>query len=201
MDPTQQPRGNFVAFMNRDKQAGDNKPAFDGRIAKPGADDEQRCALWSFEYTDKETGEILIGFNGRADGINTKAEAIDQIMGLLSAKSTGDVIELAGKLKLAPHQIVLFTNKKKAEASDKDRPNFYGFHNPGDGSPVVSISAWARKDRNEHAMLSGSTQYPIPGKSVAEQQAADAEVQRMVESGKVTRGMPKAKSDGKGGRS
>lgn len=200
MDQRQQTRGNFVAFMNRDKQAGDNKPAFDGRIAKPGADDEQRCALWSFEYTDKATGEVLMGFNGRADGINTKAEAIDQITALLGAKSTAEVIELAGNLKLAPHQIVLFTNKKKAEGAGKDRPNFYGVYNPGDGSPVVSISAWARKDRNQHAMLSGGTQYPIPGKSIADQQDMDAEVERMVESGEISRGMPKAKKEGRGGR-
>jgi hypothetical protein len=31
-----QPHGNFIAFINRSKQPGDNQPMFDGRIAIPG---------------------------------------------------------------------------------------------------------------------------------------------------------------------
>ena len=37
MDPTQQQRGDFVAFLNRNKQPGDRRPMFEGRIAKPGS--------------------------------------------------------------------------------------------------------------------------------------------------------------------
>ena len=37
------PRGDFVAFMNRDKQPGDSRPAFEGRIAKPGTEEYSTC--------------------------------------------------------------------------------------------------------------------------------------------------------------
>lgn len=199
MDQTQHPRGDFAAFLNRDKQPGDNKPIFDGRIAKPGTEDEQRVALWAFEYTDKKTGEVRTGFNGTAGAIVTTAAPMDQIASLLKQAPAADVIEMPGNLKLAPRQVVLFANPSKDDAPEKKRPDFYGYFNPGDGSPVVSISAWMGKDRYDHAKLSGATQYPTPGKSVAEQQAAAPELAELVASGQVSKGMPKAKG-GRGGR-
>jgi hypothetical protein len=44
-----QPKGNFVAFLNRDKRAYDNQPMFiGGHIAKPGVKDELPLTLWAF---------------------------------------------------------------------------------------------------------------------------------------------------------
>ncbi len=192
-------RGNFVAFLNRDKEPGDNKPIFDGRLARPGTEDAQRFALWPFEYTDKKTGEVHTGFNGQVSAIATTAAPMDQIAALLKQAPADAVVEMPGNLNLAPRQLVLFANPSKADAPDKKRPDLYGYFNPGDGTPIISISAWMGKDRYEHAMLSGATQYPMPGKTVAEQQAAAPDLADLMATGQVSKGMPKAKG-GTGGR-
>lgn len=41
----QQQYGNFIAFKNRSKEQGDNKPTFDGRLAVPGSQDETSDGL------------------------------------------------------------------------------------------------------------------------------------------------------------
>ena len=51
----QQQHGNFIAFMNRSKEPGDNKPTFDGRMAVPGGE-ELRFALWAHEFKKPEVG-------------------------------------------------------------------------------------------------------------------------------------------------
>jgi hypothetical protein len=56
-------------------------------------------------------------------------------------------------------------DKGAAPAPEKNRPDYWGAYNPGNGEPVVRISAWAKKDRNQHAMLGGATSYPLPGKT------------------------------------
>ena len=72
-----------------------------------------------------------------------------------------------------------------------------GAYNPGDGSPVVRLSVWAKKDRNQNPMLAGATSYPLPGKSEAEMQDATT-VKDLLETAAVTQGMPaKPKSKSK----
>lgn len=199
MDQTnQQPRGNFIAFINRDKKQGDNRPAFDGRIATPGSEDERRHALWAHEYTNPKTGEMQIMFNGQAGNVATSASALDQIASLAVAGNDPQEA-VVGNLNLAAGQIVMFPNGFKADAPEKDRPDYWGAYNPGNGEPVVRISAWAKKDRSGHAMLAGATSYPIPGKSEAAMQDAQPDLGQLVEQGVVTKGMPK-KAAGKGGR-
>lgn len=198
MDQTNQPRGNFIAFINRDKQPGDKRPAFDGRIAIPGSEDERRHALWAHEYTNPKTGETLVMFNGQAGNVATSASALDQIASL-AATATARQDAVVGNLSLAAGQIVMFPNGFKDEAPEKDRPDYWGAYNPGNGEPVVRISAWAKKDRSQHVMLAGATSYPIPGKSEVEQQDAQPDLAHLVEQGVVTKGMPK-KSAGRSGR-
>ena len=53
----------------------------------------------------------------------------------------------------------------------------------------MRLSVWAKKDRNQNAMLAGSTSYPIPGKSEPQMQDA-APVKDLLDSGAVTKGMP-----------
>src|SRR5690606_30663790 len=67
-------------------------------------------------------------------------------------------------------QVVLFPNRFKEDAPEKDRPDYWGAYNPGDGSTIVRVSAWMTKDRYKNAMLRGATSYPIPGKSEADMQ-------------------------------
>jgi hypothetical protein len=103
-------------------------------------------------------------------------DAAEQLAALakpLARQSRADAATLdLGNLKIADRQMVLFPNGFKAEAPDKDRPDYWGGYNPGDGTPIIRVSAWLKKDRNNHAYLSGKTQYPIPGKSELEQQDA-----------------------------
>ncbi len=192
----QQPRGDFVAFMNRDKQPGDNRPAFEGRISKPGSEEKHDITLWAHEYTDPKTGEIKVMFNGQADAIARNAAAGEQIA-MLVKQSDGAKDAAMGGLTLAPRQVVLFPNGFKDAAPEKQRPDYWGAYNPGDGSPIVRSSVWLKKDRSGRAFLSGATSYPLPGKSEAEQQAAERGLHDLIEAGSVSKGMPK-KARGRG---
>jgi hypothetical protein len=193
-----QTHGNFIAFMNRNKQPGDDKPTFDGRLAIPGVEDERRFALWAHEYKNPKTGEMQIMFNGQTDAVIAGATAMEQVAALIKTVPAGQGEATIGNLKLAPRQLVLFPNGFKAEAPEKDRPDYWGAYNPGNGEPIVRISAWTKKDRNQHAMLGGATSYPIPGKSEAQQQDAAPNLKDLVESGAVSQGMPVRKGKGRG---
>lgn len=199
MDQTQQPRGDFVAFMTRDKQPGDKRPAFEGRIAKPGTEDKHEMALWAHEYTDPKTGEVKVMFNGSADAVPAGAPAAEQIAALVKLAPEGGVATL-NNLSIAARQIVLFPNGFKDDVPGKDRPDYWGAYNPGDGTPLVRISVWAKADRNGRAYLSGVTQYPTLGRSEADMQKVDDGLAELLERGDVTQGMPD-KGKKRGGRS
>lgn len=192
---TPQPHGNFVAFLVRDKEPGDRKPTFDGRLAIPDVDGEHAFALWAHEYADPKTGEVRIMFNGRTDAVSPTAAPIDQIAALLKGDDSQQ--QSMGNISLAARQLVLFSNRFKAEAPEKDRPDYYGAYNPGNGQPVVRISAWLRKDRYQNAMMAGATSYPLPGKSEAEQQEVTPTIEELEAKGAISRGMAdKAKKRG-----
>jgi len=181
-------KGNFVAYMNRSKQAGDNKPAFTGRIETPGTKTEHRMALWSHEYTDPKTGEQRIAFNGRTQVSAYTDAPLGQIASIAKAASSGTILQ--GSLEIARGHIVMFENNAKDEPSKsgKERPDYYGYYNPHDGGPVVQIGAWARKDNYKNPMLSGATSYkPIDPEQ--DQAAASKEVDAMVKDGTVTKGV------------
>lgn len=167
----QQPRGNFVAFLNRDKQPGDNKPAFDGRLSLPGHDTQLPFPLWAHEYKDPKTGEVKIMFNGRIDAVSPTDAPLDQVATLLKEDGANPEATYSN-LQLKARQLVLFPNGFKAEAPEKQRPDYWGAFNPGNNAPVVRLSVWLRKDRYQNALLTGATSYPLPGKSEVEQQDA-----------------------------
>ena len=171
MDPTSQPRGDFVAFLNRDKQPGDNRPIFEGRIAKPGSDEKHPLTLWAHEYADPKTGEVKTMYSGTIGAISPDADPAAQIAALTRAGSPAE--QTLGNLTLRPRQVVLFPNGFKADAPEKERPDLWGAANFGDGSPIVRNSVWLRRTRTGEVMMSGATSYPIPGKSEAEMQAAE----------------------------
>lgn len=200
MAPTDtQTHGNFVAFLARHKQPGDKKPVFEGRLKLPDADNELTFALWGHEYADPKTGEEQTMFNGRSDAIASNAEPLQQVAALLKSEDGFDTVAL-GNLELQARQLVLFPNRFKAAAPEKQRPDYWGAYNPGNGQPIVRISAWLRKDRYNNAMMTGATSYPLPGKSEAEQQDATPSIEQLEAAGQISRGMPdKAKKRG-GGR-
>lgn len=203
MDPQptiDQPRGDFVAFMSRDKQPGDNRPVFDGRLTLPGTEISRSFALWSHDYADPATGEARIMFTGQADAVATSATPMEQVASL--QRDTGASAEPAAisKLSLRARQLVLFPNKFKDEAPKvgeeaKNRPDYWGAFNPADGSPVIRISVWMRKDRNGRAMLSGATSYPLPGRTEAQLQADEALLEQQAANGLA------AKASGRGRKS
>lgn len=197
MEHTNQPRGDFVAFLNRDKQPGDNRPIFEGRLAKPGSDEKHPLTLWAHAYADKTSGEVKTMYTGTIGAISPDADPAAQIAALTRTADTTE--QNLGNLSLRPRQVVLFPNGFKDEAPDKDRPDLWGGLNFGDGSPVVRASVWLKKTRNGEAMLAGATSYPIPGKSEAEMQAGEPELKDLIERGEVSKGMPDKKK-GRGGR-
>lgn len=179
--------GNFIAYMNRNKEPGDNKPTFDGKLSLPGTEGEQTFALWAHEYKDPKTGEVKIMFNGRADAVSPTDEPMVQVAALMSGDAEKATL---GNLSLTARQLVLFPNRFKAEAPEKERPDYWGAYNPGNGQPVVRISAWLRKDRYQNAMVSGATSHPLPGKSEVEQQDFGPTLGDLQRQGVVTQGMP-----------
>lgn len=191
-----QPRGDFVAFLNRDKQPGDRRPIFEGRIAKPGADDKHSLTLWAHEYSDPKTGEIKTMYSGTIGAVSPDAAPVEQVAALLRADAAEQSV---GNLTLRPRQVVIFPNGFKDDAPDKKRPDLWGAVNFGDGSPVARCSVWFGKTRNGGAMLSGATQYPIPGKSEADMQRADDGLADLLERGAVTKGLTDKKRT-RGGR-
>lgn len=193
--PAQQPRGDFVAYLNKAKQPGDKQPAFEGHITKPGSDNKHTLTLWAHEYTDPKTGEVKVMFNGTAEAYARNSPPVDQINALVRESTDTSEQSLSG-ITLGPRQVVLFPSKFKDEAPNKDRPSYWGAYNPGDGTPIVRSSVWLKTDRYGRAYLSGATSYPLPGKSEAEMQAAEAGLGELIESGKVAKGMPK-KSKGR----
>lgn len=194
-----QPRGDLVAFLNRDKQPGDNRPMFEGHICKPGSEEKHPLSLWAHEFTDARTGEVKVMYSGTIGAIAAGSAPADQIAALLKGAPGGDAEATLSGLTLKPRQVVLFPNGFKAEAPDKARPDLWGAAHFGDGSPVVRNSVWLKTTRNGQAMLSGTTQVPLPGKSEPEQQAAAAELETLIAAGQVSRGMPE-KRKARGGR-
>lgn len=175
MDQPTQRHSNFVAFLNRTKQPGDKRPMFvDGKIAKPGQTDEYPLSLWAFEYTDKTTGEALLGFGGELGNVSSDAEAATQLQALMTTQAaSGGIIEHAG-LTLKPGQVIAFVNKPKPDGKPNQKTH-YGYVNFGDGTPMAEVSIWLGKDRYGRAMLSGNTQFPQPAKDKALQPSPLAE--------------------------
>lgn len=194
MDQSKPPRGNFFAFLNRDKEPGDKLPAFvNGRIAKPGDKEEYAFALWPFEYTHKATGELRTGFSGRMGELPIDADAHQQIEAAARGKASAPAIEGPGNLKLDPGVVVLFVSTPK-DGSAADKPkDYYGYANFGDGSSYVDLSVWVSKDRYGKAMISGNSQYPL------DKQSDQPTIEALVDEGRIARGMPD-KRKGRGGR-
>lgn len=88
----------------------------------------------------------------------------------------------------------------KAEAPDKDRPDYWGPMNFGDGTPVVRASVWL-KQKDGRPYVAGSTSFPIPGRTEREQQGAVPVLKDLLDSGAVSQGMPAERKSRRGGSS
>ena len=172
MDQTQQAKGNFVGFTNRYKQKGDKRPNFDGRIAIPGTEREFRMALWAGQ---DRNGAVM--FSGRTADISTSDSALEQIEAMAGVGSDAKTLEENG-IKLEPGHLVVFKNSFKDEANP-GRPDYYGRWNPGTGDKLVNVSVWARTSKFKQAMLTGQTQYALPGKDLSEAAELSADEQHL----------------------
>lgn len=196
-----QARGNFIAFLLREKEPGDKRPMFEGRLSLPNDPKvEYGFPLFAHEYTDPKTGEVMTMFNGGTDPVSLNAAPMDQIAALLKGADATTALASVGNLQLRPRQLVLFPNRFKDEAPEKERPDYWGAYNHGNDQPVLRIGAWLRKDRYGRAMFGGSTSYPLPGKNEAEQQDAAPTIGELEAQGMVTRGMPEKAKKRSAGR-
>lgn len=158
------PRGNLIGFLNSAKQPGDSKPVFQGKLSLPGSPSERGFALWA--YTSEKSGDTVL--SGRAT--NAATEQVKDLIHAKPDKTADTIISIAQKdggkgLEIAPHALLLFSNKQKDKEgadSEKVRPDYWGYYNPGNGEALQRIAAWAKTDRNGAAMLTGSLQKEEP---------------------------------------
>lgn len=170
--------GNFIVYTNREKQSGDRRPAFQGKISEPGSDRAFAVALWASRDVK---GNVVM--TGRTSIIAASDDAEQQLEALAAAGEPSEAIEENG-LKLEASQIVLFKNGFK-DAEHTKRPDMWGRWNPGNGERLVAVSAWLRKDRYERAMLAGQSSYPQPGVEAAKEESTPT-LEAVIASGQVT---------------
>lgn len=144
--------GRFIAFLNSRKQAGDNKPAFEGKLTLPEETDERRAVLWA--HTTKTGNTLLAGKVGRS-----ASEQIDALVRPPQETGEPEEDEADGKeLDVAPDEILLFKNDRK----DGKQPDYWGYYNPGSDAPLMRLAVWAKNDAGGKAMLSGSVKVYEP---------------------------------------
>ena len=170
-------RGNFIAWYDRSREPGSNQPHFTGRLSIPGREDEHELGVWTGKDRLKRPY-----FYGSIDGLPVTGDALAQVDQLASEEDlTAEAMDAGYNIKLAPRQFVMFANRFREpnpadtpeDAAKRARQNhFWGRLNPGDGSPVVALAMWVKQDRNQKPMLTGSTEYPRPGRDsqVSEQE-------------------------------
>lgn len=151
-------RGNFVAYVNRSKQAGDRRPDFQGKVSIPGQDREFSCSLWASR--DKNGRTI---FTGRTSVTAHTDDIEQQIESMVAATEAGLSAQSENNLTLNADQIVLFTNAYKDDAHP-ERPAYWGRWNPGKGEKLVAISIWPTTDRYGRVVLGGASTHPQPGR-------------------------------------
>jgi hypothetical protein len=175
-------KGNFIVRINRTKQPGDKRPLFQGHIVNPATGQEYAVALWG--STDKNGNAA---FHGRANPYATNAEAVAQIGQLIAADAPAHPPLEDNGMTLDAQQVVLFTNRYK-DAEHPNRPDFWGRWNPGNGQPLVAVSAWSHKDRYQRPLIAGQTALPQKAVDVAKDEATPESLDELIEAGTVTKG-------------
>lgn len=159
------PKGKFRAYLNRKKMPGDNLPGFTGELNLPKTTAGRPVALWVSQ--SQNTGEIVI--SGRAG-----ESAGDQIANMTMPANARDpdrslaILNRDGStgLELDPHQVMLFANKSKS-ADNPDRPDYYGFYNPGGSEKLQRLAIWSELDRNGNAKLTGYVEEYDPERALS----------------------------------
>jgi hypothetical protein len=164
MDNEPRRQGRLVAFLNADKQPGDQRPAFNGEISLPEDPIERHLVLWA--HATKKGHTLLAG--------RVSKSAMEQIEALTrpSPERAEDLIEQAqtdGKqLAVDINEILMFENTRKTPEQAK-APDYWGYFNPGNGEPLMRVTAWAKTDSHGKAMLSGAVDVHEPAHELKKQ--------------------------------
>jgi hypothetical protein len=173
----QQVKGNFTANMIKagESRYGKRRPNVRGFISVPGTERLQPVSLWTNEYADKQTGEMLMGMNGNVDGVSRSDSAMDQLRAHARGASGPTILvdRIKGKepIELEDGKIVIFQSKHKdgqqKAANGNLRSDFYGYWN--NSGQLVEIGVWLHKKNDlSQAFLGGATQFPLPGKEATQ---------------------------------
>lgn len=164
--------GNIIAYTNLKKKQGDKLPGFTGKLTLPESTAERGVSLWP--NVSKRTGHIVISGRVRADA-NDQIALMATDAPKIDADQVIEIMQTDGNaLRVEPNSLVMFQNKSKAQ--NPNRPDMYGFLNPGKGQPLMRMSVWSRVDRNGNAYLSGSVQKHEPRPEKGLEEGPDASV-------------------------
>lgn len=155
--------GRLIAYMTPNYQPGSKSPAFKGTISLLAESEKRSIALWP--HVSSNTGKTFL--TGRA-----AANAADQIDALTNPVKDEDVIKQAlstgSQFAVDANEIVLFKNQHKSP-EHPNRPDYYGYFNPGNGEDLRRLDVWAKPDKFGKAMLSG----PVKPNSQSKTQEQD----------------------------
>ena len=148
--------GRLLAFLNAQKTPGDNRPAFEGRLSLPDDANERQVALWA--HTTKAGATMFAG--------RISKSATEQIQDLMRAPREADdpqleAAESDGKVRVDAHEVLLFSNTRKAPENGK-QPDYWGYCNPGDDAPRMRLAVWTQTTAQGKAMLTGSVKVDEP---------------------------------------
>ena len=151
--------GRMIAFLNAQKEAGDSKPAFEGRVSLPQDPNERRVVLWA--HTTKKGRTMLAG------RVSKSAAAQIEELARPAREPDDSLIDQAQtdgrQFAVDAQEMLLFANARKGP-EQSSHPDYWGYYNPGDGASLMRLAVWAKTDAHGKAMLSGSVKVhePVP---------------------------------------
>jgi hypothetical protein len=179
--------------MRANDPAAADLPVFhNGEISIPGTDQRFNFSLKGGTENNEAKRATFTGYTNNVPDQRTPHEQLSAMYGRGAPDERADQISY-GNLSFVPGQISLFTNRATEEiynellrsvksgdelrAAIRDRnlpPQYYGFWHPGvkdaatSTTALVHVSIWpALTKTGNKLMLTGRTQYPLPGKGAA----------------------------------
>lgn len=168
----EKPPGNMIAWFNRQKKKDDNRPVFQGEITLPDDPHKRPFSLWATQSRRTKASMLTgrAGFSAAAQiaehttvprGVDGEEEpdsdmeheqdGPEQAMEEAGPEATAE----PSQLDIKENDVVLFTNTQR-DAQNPNRPDYWGYFNPGQGKEMMRLSVWSRTDRAGKAMLTGS---------------------------------------------
>lgn len=159
----------FHVHINKAKEPSNNQPLLTGGLLPPDSEKERKVRLWA-HYTGKEAGKLPGILSGR---LSTSLSAEDQFVQHTKGEpETQYTYQMAMKgdrepMKIEPDEIVLFLAPNRDEA--RKQPHYFGYANPGEGKPLLSIGGWVGTDKSGDLQITGDVQIYEPRKEQSQQ--------------------------------